>query len=82
MLNQPPIMSLKQLYTEGEVNPLLTMENVAANIMSTFEDMWRQFAEAKGSFEPFMDMYLERWLHSYVDHVGCHYPRLTCLGYL
>ncbi|KAJ1301009.1 hypothetical protein OPQ81_003432 [Rhizoctonia solani] len=64
VLNQLPIMSLKQLYPEGASNPLLTMENVAANIMATFEDMWRTFSEAKGSFEPFMDLYLERWLHS------------------
>jgi biotin--protein ligase len=57
-------MSLQQLYPEGTVNPDLTMENVAANIMATFEDLWRQFTEARGSFEPFMDLYLERWLHS------------------
>ncbi|QRW25792.1 biotin-[acetyl-CoA-carboxylase] ligase [Rhizoctonia solani] len=64
VLNQPPIMSLKQLYPQGTTNPNLTMENIAANIMATFEDLWRQFTEAKGSFEPFMDLYLERWLHS------------------
>ncbi|KAG8732500.1 biotin holocarboxylase synthetase [Ceratobasidium sp. 423] len=64
VLNQAPIMSLKQLYPEGTSNPSLTMENIAANIMATFEDMWRTFTEAKGSFEPFMDLYLERWLHS------------------
>ncbi|CAE7201535.1 unnamed protein product [Rhizoctonia solani] len=64
VLNQPPIMSLKQLYPEGAVNPALTMENVAANIMATFEEMWRIFTEARGSFEPFIDLYLERWLHS------------------
>ncbi|KAG9126083.1 biotin holocarboxylase synthetase [Ceratobasidium sp. 392] len=64
VLNQPPIMSLSQLYSEGSVNPSLTMENVAANIMATFEAMWRKFADAQGSFEPFLDLYLERWLHS------------------
>lgn len=69
VLNQPPIMSLRQLYSGGSENPSLTMENMAANIMSTFEDMWRQFTESKGSFEPFMDLYLDRWLHSYVLHL-------------
>ncbi|KAG8741822.1 biotin holocarboxylase synthetase [Ceratobasidium sp. 414] len=64
VLNQPPIMSLGQLYPEGSVNTSLTMENVAANIMATFETMWRKFSEAKGSFEPFLNLYLERWLHS------------------
>ncbi|EUC61223.1 biotin-protein ligase, partial [Rhizoctonia solani AG-3 Rhs1AP] len=64
VLNPPPIMSLKQLYPEGTLNPALTMENVAANIMATFEEMWRTFTEAKGSFQPFVDLYLERWLHS------------------
>ncbi|KAG8695162.1 biotin holocarboxylase synthetase, partial [Ceratobasidium sp. 395] len=64
VLNQPPIMSLSQLYSEGSVSPALTMENVAANIMATFETMWRKFTDAQGSFEPFVDLYLERWLHS------------------
>lgn len=66
VLNQPPIMSLGQLYPQGSSNPSLTMENVAAAIMSTFETMWRTFTQNQGSFRPFMDLYLERWLHSYV----------------
>jgi len=41
------------------------MENMAATIMSIFGRMWGEFMEAR-SFEPFMELYLERWIHSYV----------------
>lgn len=61
--NQPTVKSLAQLFSSGPPESL-TMENMAANLMATFEVMWRQFAEAKGSFEPFFNLYLERWLHS------------------
>ncbi|KAG8750970.1 biotin holocarboxylase synthetase [Ceratobasidium sp. 428] len=40
------------------------MENVTANIMVTFEAMWDKFTTTEGSFDPFVDLYLERWLHS------------------
>src|SRR5271170_7812271 len=43
------------------------MENMAAAIMSIFGRMWGEFVEAR-SFEPFMELYLERWIHSYVTH--------------
>ncbi|QRV84816.1 hypothetical protein RhiJN_12832 [Ceratobasidium sp. AG-Ba] len=56
-------MSLAQLFPDG-LPESLTMENVAANLMATFETMWCQFVEAEGSFEPFLNLYLERWLHS------------------
>lgn len=34
--------------------------------MAKFEPMWDTFLRGGGSFEPFMELYLERWLHSYV----------------
>jgi biotin---protein ligase len=40
------------------------MERTAAVILSTFQTMWTTFVAEKGSFDPFMDLYLERWLHS------------------
>lgn len=42
----------------------LDMESTAAMIMTVFDGMWDQFIKANGSFEPFMDLYLQRWLHS------------------
>ncbi|KAG8830491.1 biotin holocarboxylase synthetase [Serendipita sp. 399] len=44
-------------------NPKLTMENMAATIMAIFGRMWNDFITAE-SFEPFMDLYLDRWMHS------------------
>ena len=43
-----------------------TMEGTLAAIMARFERMWAEFVRERGSFEPFMDLYLDRWLHSYV----------------
>jgi len=40
------------------------MEHTAAAIMATFESMWNTFISRRGSFDPFMDLYHERWLHS------------------
>ena len=40
------------------------MEHTLAAIMTRFERMWDNFLQARGSFEPFLDLYLERWLHS------------------
>ncbi len=42
------------------------MERTLAAIMTRFERMWVDFLHNRGSFEPFMDLYLERWLHSCV----------------
>ncbi|KAG9030080.1 biotin holocarboxylase synthetase [Serendipita sp. 407] len=39
------------------------MENMAATIMVIFGRMWNEFIAA-GSFEPFVDLYLDRWIHS------------------
>lgn len=46
----------------------LTMENMAATIMAIFGQMWEQFVSASGSFEPFVDAYLDSWIHSYVSN--------------
>lgn len=44
----------------------LSIERTAAVILTKFEQMWNQFIDAKGSFEPFLDSYLMRWMHRYV----------------
>ncbi|KAM5531359.1 hypothetical protein V8D89_014952, partial [Ganoderma adspersum] len=62
VLNDPPILSLAQLLSGARGPP--TMERTLAAIMTRFERMWDDFLDARGSFEPFMDLYLERWLHS------------------
>ncbi|KAG8801764.1 biotin holocarboxylase synthetase [Serendipita sp. 398] len=64
VLNDPPIFSLSQLHPGGsKAIPKLTMENMAATIMVIFGRMWNEFIAA-GSFEPFVDLYLDRWIHS------------------
>ena len=62
ILNPSPITSISQLLPHGKDS--LSIENTAAAIMATFESMWTVFIQNRGSFEPFMDLYLERWLHS------------------
>ncbi|KAF8895906.1 hypothetical protein CPB84DRAFT_1782164 [Gymnopilus junonius] len=62
VLNPPPITSLSQLQSASR--EALSMEQTAALIMAKFESMWRVFMQEKGSFEPFMNLYLGRWLHS------------------
>ncbi|KAI0795547.1 hypothetical protein C8Q75DRAFT_456220 [Abortiporus biennis] len=65
VLNEPPIASLSQLIPSSENSShKLTMEKTAATIMATFESMWDKFLAHRGSFDPFLDLYLERWLHS------------------
>ena len=64
VLNAPPIMSLSQLVPSGNEKPC--METTAANILAAFEPLWSEFIRNKGSFDSFMDLYLDRWLHSYV----------------
>ncbi|KAK0469115.1 class II aaRS and biotin synthetase [Desarmillaria tabescens] len=61
VLNPPPIFSLSQL--QGNDLPL-SMETIAAVILAKFEKMWTVFVQSKGSFESFMALYLDRWLHS------------------
>lgn len=65
VLNDPPIASLSQLLPRDAHQPL-GMERTAAAIMAKFEGMWYTFLSHRGSFDPFMDLYLERWLHSQV----------------
>ncbi|PPQ96440.1 hypothetical protein CVT26_005081 [Gymnopilus dilepis] len=62
ILNPPPITSLSQLQSDSQKE--LSMEQTAALIMAKFESMWKIFIREKGSFEPFLDLYLRRWLHS------------------
>jgi biotin---protein ligase len=64
ILNPLPIPSLTQLIPPGVEHHKLSMERTAAIIMAKFEGLWKTFLEHRGSFEPFMDLYLERWLHS------------------
>ncbi|KIM22941.1 hypothetical protein M408DRAFT_269108 [Serendipita vermifera MAFF 305830] len=65
VLNEPPILSLSQLLLKkGAAAERLTMEGMAATIMAIFGQMWDQFVAASGSFESFVDLYLESWVHS------------------
>lgn len=64
VLNPKPIASLSQL-VDGSRK--LSMEDTLAAILYNFQTMWDTFIQVKGSFEPFMDLYLRRWLHSYVS---------------
>ena len=56
------------------------MECTLAEIVTRFERMWADFLHPRGSFEPFMDLYLERWLHSCVFHFcSPNLPPLTLI---
>ncbi|KAJ7253033.1 biotin-protein ligase [Mycena haematopus] len=63
VLNPPPITSLSQLLAPDDDHHL-SMERTAATVLVKFERMWTVFVQGRGSFEPFMDLYLERWMHS------------------
>ncbi|CCA70934.1 related to BPL1-biotin holocarboxylase synthetase [Serendipita indica DSM 11827] len=64
VLNEPPIFSISQLDPSLRAsNQRLTMENMLAAIMVKFGRMWDEFV-SEGSFEPFIDLYLDRWIHS------------------
>jgi biotin--protein ligase len=65
VLNEAPIFSLAQLLPPGE-RSRLGIERTVTAIISTFEGMWNDFVRAHGSFDSFMSLYLERWLHSFV----------------
>ena len=62
MLNPPPIPSLASILPSGAERP--TMERTAAIILTKFELLWNTFVSGRGSFEPFMEKYLDSWLHS------------------
>ncbi|KAJ7201037.1 class II aaRS and biotin synthetase, partial [Mycena pura] len=63
VLTLPPITSLSQLIPPDD-DRQLSLERTAAAIFVKFESMWTVFVKGKGSFEPFMDLYLRRWMHS------------------
>lgn len=72
VLNALPTTSLSQLHnlltersskSSKALPPPPTMEGTLARIMHSFEVRWSQFV-TEGSFEPFMDEYHARWLHS------------------
>ena len=44
----------------------LRMEKVAAAIMKKLEPLLDQWIKDGGSFDSFTDLYLRRWMHSYV----------------
>lgn len=65
VFNPPPIQSLMQL-VPSQSDVVVTLERTAASILSKFQEFWATFLRHKGSFEPFLDLYYERWLHSSV----------------
>jgi biotin--protein ligase len=65
VLNLQPMTSLAQLQVAAQTNKL-SIERTAASVISKFESMWTMFTHGEVSFEPFMDLYLKRWIHSFV----------------
>ncbi|KZT22960.1 class II aaRS and biotin synthetase [Neolentinus lepideus HHB14362 ss-1] len=61
--NSLPTTSIAQLLPTNS-DRTLNMEDTAAVVLAKFEAMWKTFVAHGGSFEPFLDLYLERWLHS------------------
>ncbi|KAK2460803.1 hypothetical protein APHAL10511_007273 [Amanita phalloides] len=61
VLNAPPLGSLSQLNPNSNT---LTLERTAALIMARFAPMWELFVRERGSFEPFLKLYLDWWMHS------------------
>ncbi|KIJ63680.1 hypothetical protein HYDPIDRAFT_41077 [Hydnomerulius pinastri MD-312] len=68
VLNEPPIGSLAQLESLANDNKgpsNLTVERVAAAVLTTFERIWDAFlANEDQGFQPFMNRYTDCWLHS------------------
>jgi len=62
VLNNRPTSSLAQLVPGS--SDALTLEKTAAVLMTKFELLWETFLVNRGTFFSFMDLYLERWLHS------------------
>ncbi|KAJ3549407.1 hypothetical protein NM688_g5181 [Phlebia brevispora] len=75
----PPIASLASVIPSWE-DRTLSMERTMAILMAKFEVMWDKFLENKGSFEPFMDLYLDRWLHTYaaVSRISFAHTTVDC----
>lgn len=66
VFNDPPLTSLVHLLAASSPRrQALSMERIAAIILVRFERMWNQFVDGKGSFEPFLESYLSRWMHRY-----------------
>lgn len=65
VFNPPPIHSLMQL-VPSQSDVVITLERTAATILAKFQEFWATFLLHKGSFEPFLDLYYERWFHSSV----------------
>ena len=66
VFNDPPMTSLVHLLAASSPRrQTLSMERTAAVILVRFERMWNQFIDGKGSFEPFLESYLSRWMHRY-----------------
>lgn len=55
-----PLFSLSAVAPDAT----LGLEQIAAAILAKFDKMWNVFLEERGSFDSFMSLYLERWLHS------------------
>lgn len=70
VLNKPPVASLEQLAEEavggnGHTSPNLCVERVAAAVLASFERIWDSFLEEEErGFEPFLDRYTSKWVHS------------------
>ncbi|CEH14264.1 Biotin holocarboxylase synthetase/biotin-protein ligase [Ceraceosorus bombacis] len=71
-LNARPTTSLSDLITNhnsrlcaGEAAlELVSQEKLAGAVLATLEKLWRIFAGGGGSFEPFIPLYEQVWLHS------------------
>ncbi|GLB41500.1 putative biotin-protein ligase, N terminal [Lyophyllum shimeji] len=63
VLNAAPTFSLAQLLPPDQRSSL-KLEKTVANILARFEKMWGTFVQERKSFDSFMNLYLERWLHS------------------
>ncbi|KAI6096161.1 class II aaRS and biotin synthetase [Pisolithus croceorrhizus] len=69
VLNRPPVASLQQLVEafggDGHTSTDLRVERVAAAILASFERIWESFLdEDERGFEPFLDRYTSKWVHS------------------
>jgi biotin--protein ligase len=70
-MNSKPTTCLSDLIAlqnslSSNLSPIqpLSPERLLAAILKQFEKMWKVFIV--DGFEPFLDTYLERWIHSYV----------------
>lgn len=75
VLNEPPVASLAQLEALGSHDGApsqLRVERVSAAILASFERVWESFLETEDrGFEPFLDRYTSKWVHSCVSLCRC-----------